>query len=119
MKRYNLRRMVAYGRIPGYTEFAGKMTAEEYVQKGDGDGEMPTRRSRRTSARRLHRAPHPARLSVGRLQPQLLDAAGDAQPELPAGEAQDRGRAAAARRAADSRLRRPVVHAPDPLLGRV
>jgi predicted amidohydrolase/GNAT superfamily N-acetyltransferase len=33
MKRYNLRRMVAYGRIPGYTEFAGKMTAEEYVQK--------------------------------------------------------------------------------------
>lgn len=33
MKRYNLRRMVAYGRIPGYTEHAGKMTAEEYVQK--------------------------------------------------------------------------------------
>src|SRR5690606_17147058 len=33
MKRYNLRRMVAYGRIPGYTENAGKMTAEEYVQK--------------------------------------------------------------------------------------
>ena len=33
MKRYNLRRMVAYGRIPGYTENAGKMTAEEYVEK--------------------------------------------------------------------------------------
>jgi predicted amidohydrolase/ribosomal protein S18 acetylase RimI-like enzyme len=33
MKRYNLRRMVAYGRIPGYTDYAGKMTAEEYVQK--------------------------------------------------------------------------------------
>jgi predicted amidohydrolase/GNAT superfamily N-acetyltransferase len=33
MKRYNLRRMVAYGRLPGYTEYAGKMTAEEYVQK--------------------------------------------------------------------------------------
>ena len=32
MKRYNLRRMVAYGRLPGYTEYAGKMTAEEYVQ---------------------------------------------------------------------------------------
>src|SRR5690606_38131924 len=26
MKRYNLRRMVANGRIPGYTENAGKMT---------------------------------------------------------------------------------------------
>ncbi|MBW7884265.1 MAG: GNAT family N-acetyltransferase [Caldilineaceae bacterium] len=33
MRRYNLRRMVAYGRIPGYTDYAGKMTAEEYVQK--------------------------------------------------------------------------------------
>ena len=38
MKRYNLRRMVAYGRIPGYTKVAGKMSAEEYVDhvvKGD------------------------------------------------------------------------------------
>ena len=33
MQRYNLRRMVAYGRIPGYNEYAGKMTADEYVQK--------------------------------------------------------------------------------------
>jgi predicted amidohydrolase/GNAT superfamily N-acetyltransferase len=33
MQRYNLRRMVAYGRIPGYQEYAGKMTAEEYVEK--------------------------------------------------------------------------------------
>ena len=33
MKRYNLRRMVAYGRIPGYNAVAGKMTAEEYVEK--------------------------------------------------------------------------------------
>lgn len=33
MKRYNLRRMVAYGRIPGYNAVAGKMSAEEYVQK--------------------------------------------------------------------------------------
>lgn len=33
MRRYNLRRMVAYGRIPGYNAVAGKMTAEEYVQK--------------------------------------------------------------------------------------
>ena len=32
LKRYNLRRMVAYGRIPGYKEYAGKMTADEYVQ---------------------------------------------------------------------------------------
>ncbi|GMV92764.1 MAG: carbon-nitrogen hydrolase [Candidatus Hydrogenedentota bacterium] len=33
MKRFNLRRMVAGGRIPGYWEYAGKMTAEEYVDK--------------------------------------------------------------------------------------
>ena len=33
MRRYNLRRMVAYGRLPGYNEHVGKMTAEEYVQK--------------------------------------------------------------------------------------
>ena len=33
MQRYNLRRMVAYGRIPGYVDYAGKMTAEEYVDK--------------------------------------------------------------------------------------
>jgi predicted amidohydrolase/GNAT superfamily N-acetyltransferase len=38
LKRYNLRRMVAGGRIPGYVEYAGRMTAEEYidaVQRGD------------------------------------------------------------------------------------
>ncbi len=39
LKRYNLRRMVAYGRIPGYNESAGKMTAEEYVKKVE-DGEL-------------------------------------------------------------------------------
>jgi len=33
LKRYNLRRMIAYGRIPGYKEHAGKMTAEQYVDK--------------------------------------------------------------------------------------
>lgn len=33
MQRYNLRRMVAYGRIPGYNAHAGEMTAEEYVEK--------------------------------------------------------------------------------------
>jgi predicted amidohydrolase/GNAT superfamily N-acetyltransferase len=33
LRRYNLRRMVAYGRIPGYNAVAGKMTAEEYVEK--------------------------------------------------------------------------------------
>lgn len=32
LKRYNLRRMVAYGRIPNFKEFAGKMTPEEYVE---------------------------------------------------------------------------------------
>ena len=33
LKRYNLRRMIAYGRIPGYKEHAGRMAAEQYVRK--------------------------------------------------------------------------------------
>lgn len=33
VKRYNLRRMVAHGRIPGFKAHAGKLTAEEYIQK--------------------------------------------------------------------------------------
>ena len=33
LKRYNLRRMVAHGRIPGYHGYAGKLTAREYVDK--------------------------------------------------------------------------------------
>lgn len=33
MRRYNLRRMVAYGRLPGYNEYVGRITAEEYVKK--------------------------------------------------------------------------------------
>ncbi len=33
LRRFNLRRMVAGGRIPGYQQHAGKMTAEEYVEK--------------------------------------------------------------------------------------
>ena len=33
LQRYNLRRMVAHGRIPGYAKVSGKFTAEEYVQK--------------------------------------------------------------------------------------
>ena len=33
LKKYNLRRMIAYGRIPGYKNYAGKMTAEQYVEK--------------------------------------------------------------------------------------
>jgi ribosomal protein S18 acetylase RimI-like enzyme len=33
MRRFNLRRMVAGGRIPGYAEYAGRMTPEEYVEK--------------------------------------------------------------------------------------
>ena len=33
MKRHNLKRMIAYGRIPGYKDYAGKMTAEQYVDK--------------------------------------------------------------------------------------
>jgi len=33
VRRLNLRRMVAGGRIPGYQAVAGKMTAEEYVER--------------------------------------------------------------------------------------
>ncbi|MCA9521233.1 MAG: GNAT family N-acetyltransferase [Myxococcales bacterium] len=33
MKRYNLRRMMAYGRIPGFKDWVGKYTADEYVEK--------------------------------------------------------------------------------------
>ncbi|MFO7774719.1 MAG: bifunctional GNAT family N-acetyltransferase/carbon-nitrogen hydrolase family protein [Candidatus Hydrogenedentota bacterium] len=33
VRRFNLRRMVAGGRIPGYRDYAGRMTAEEYVDK--------------------------------------------------------------------------------------
>ena len=33
LKRFNLRRMVAGGRIPGYRDYAGKMSAEAYVEK--------------------------------------------------------------------------------------
>ena len=32
MKRYNLRRMVAYGRIPGYTEHAGMQDVERFMK---------------------------------------------------------------------------------------
>ncbi len=33
LKRFNLRRMVAGGRIPGFREHAGRMSAEDYVAK--------------------------------------------------------------------------------------
>ncbi len=33
LRRLNLRRMVAGGRIPGYRAFAGRLTAEEYVEE--------------------------------------------------------------------------------------
>lgn len=33
LKKYNLRRMVAHGRIPDYYRVSGKMTAEEYVRQ--------------------------------------------------------------------------------------
>ena len=39
LKRFNLRRMLAYGRIPGYREYSGRMTADQYVQKVI-DGEL-------------------------------------------------------------------------------
>lgn len=39
LARFNLRRMVAGGRIPGYIEFAGRMTPEEYVHKVQ-DGQL-------------------------------------------------------------------------------
>ncbi|GAB4429566.1 MAG: bifunctional GNAT family N-acetyltransferase/carbon-nitrogen hydrolase family protein [Anaerolineae bacterium] len=31
MKQYNLRRAIAHGRIPGYSDFVGQLTAHEYV----------------------------------------------------------------------------------------
>lgn len=33
LQRYNLRRMMAYGRISGYSNYAGRLTAREYVSK--------------------------------------------------------------------------------------
>ncbi len=39
LKKYNLKRMIAYGRLPGYEKYAGKMTAEQYVEKVT-DGEL-------------------------------------------------------------------------------
>lgn len=33
LKRFNLRRLVAGGRIPGYREYAGRLSAEEYVEQ--------------------------------------------------------------------------------------
>ncbi|MCB1307952.1 MAG: GNAT family N-acetyltransferase [Leptospiraceae bacterium] len=33
LQRYNLRRMVAHGRLPGYRRYAGKLTPEEYVEQ--------------------------------------------------------------------------------------
>lgn len=33
LKRYNLRRMLAYGRITGFRAYEGKLTAEEYVDR--------------------------------------------------------------------------------------
>lgn len=33
LRRFNLRRMLAFGRIPGYAEHAGRLTAREYVDK--------------------------------------------------------------------------------------
>jgi predicted amidohydrolase/GNAT superfamily N-acetyltransferase len=37
LRRYNLRRMLAFGRMPGYRKFAGQMTPEEYAQKVIGE----------------------------------------------------------------------------------
>ncbi len=33
LRRYNLRRMMAHGRLPGYHRFGGKITPEEYVER--------------------------------------------------------------------------------------
>ncbi|MEO8184123.1 MAG: GNAT family N-acetyltransferase [Deltaproteobacteria bacterium] len=33
LRRFDLRRMVAGGRIPGYREYAGRMSAEEYIER--------------------------------------------------------------------------------------
>lgn len=46
LRRYNLRRMVAYGRLTGYAEVQGEMTAEEYVQAVvDGERSDPALRA--------------------------------------------------------------------------
>lgn len=42
LRRFNLRRMVAGGRIPGYAEHAGKLSPEEYVDKVT-EGELKDR----------------------------------------------------------------------------
>ena len=42
LKRSNLRRMIAYGRIPGYRDHAGRLTADQYVQRViDGQQQDP------------------------------------------------------------------------------
>ncbi len=33
LRRFNLRRMVAFGRIPGYRKYADRLSAKEYVQR--------------------------------------------------------------------------------------
>ncbi|MBK8396694.1 MAG: GNAT family N-acetyltransferase [Leptospiraceae bacterium] len=33
MQRYNLRRLIAYGRIPGFSSIQGKITGEEYIRR--------------------------------------------------------------------------------------
>ncbi|MCA9698532.1 MAG: GNAT family N-acetyltransferase [Myxococcales bacterium] len=36
LRAYNLRRMIAYGRLPGYPHYAGQLTAREYVEEVSG-----------------------------------------------------------------------------------
>lgn len=46
MKRFNLRRMLAYGRIPGYAAVAGKLTARQLAARA-GPGRRPRKRHAR------------------------------------------------------------------------
>ncbi len=64
LKRYNLRRMIAYGRIPGYTDYAGKddgrgIRAEDCGRRNDRPLAV------RTSPRRLCCTPSTPGFSVG------------------------------------------------------
>jgi ribosomal protein S18 acetylase RimI-like enzyme len=116
MKRYNLRRMIAYGRIPGYTKIAGKMTAEEYVQKViTGEMTDPSLSAHLRAGYTVRRV----LLDFLWDESQLLNAAGNGQYGLSAGKTTHCRGAAATGGAPRARLRGPVVHAPHPLVGRV
>ncbi|MEZ6146490.1 MAG: hypothetical protein R3B91_13965 [Planctomycetaceae bacterium] len=87
LSRYNLRRMVAGGRIPGYVDHAGRLTAEQYIQavrQGATEGLSPFCLKAGYEVLGVHLASHGSR------EPELCHATGDAQPEVQPGQAKDR-----------------------------